>query len=47
MNAFMNDKRLTNELETYLKWVFEQEYKMLTSYYPNSKLLVDENLRQE
>ena len=37
----MRDTRLTKELETYLKFVFEQEYKMLLSYYPNSTLLVD------
>ena len=47
MNAFMRDTRLTQELKTYLKFVFEQEYKMLKSYYPNSKLLVDNELRQE
>jgi 23S rRNA A2030 N6-methylase RlmJ len=43
----MRDTRLAQELKTYLKFVFEQEYKMLLSYYPNSKLLIDEDLRQE
>lgn len=34
-------------MNSYLKFVFEQEYKMLINFYPTHSLLVDENLRQQ
>ena len=47
INAFHKDKRRVNEMETYLKFVFEQEYKMLMNFYPSHELLVDEELKQK
>ena len=40
----MKDARLNQELKSYLKFVFEQEYNMLTNFYANHELLVDEEL---
>ena len=40
----MGDVAFKKELEAYLKFVFEQEYKMLLNFYPNHELLVDEEL---
>lgn len=45
MNSFMKDDRLNKELETFAKYVFEQEYKMLLNFYPNHKLVADEEKR--
>ena len=47
ISAFQGDKRLKTELENYLKFVFEQEYKMLLSFYPNHELLVDQELQKK
>ena len=41
MDAFKKDTRFQKELETYLKFAFGVEYRMLTSFYPDHKLLVD------
>ena len=43
----MGDKRMKAELEAYLKFVFQQEYRMLLTFYPNHKLLVDEELKKQ
>ena len=45
MNAFNSDTRLNAELKDYLKYAFAVEYKMLINFYPNHKLIVDEDLK--
>ena len=44
MNALMADVRFKTELENYIKFVFEQEYRMLVQFYPNHDKLVDKDL---
>ena len=47
MDYFTKDNRLKDELKTFLKFAFEQEYRMLRTFYPNHKLLVDLDLQAE
>lgn len=41
IDALMGDIAFKTELQAYLKFAFEQEYKMLANFYPNHALLVD------
>ena len=45
MNSFNSDTRLNAELKEFLKYAFGVEFKMLVNFYPDHKLIVDEELR--
>ena len=47
IDQFNGDVRFKKELEAFLRFAFEQEYRMLVNFYPNHKLLVDTERQQE
>ena len=47
LDVFNGDVRFKKELESFLQFVFEQEYRMLVNFYPNHKLLVDTEKKQQ
>ena len=47
MNTFNSDTRLNTELKDYITYALRIEYKMLVNFYPNHKLIVDEQLQAE